>query len=431
MNAKITNRTATHYTIEIDIPYHSSSMLKAEEVIQAHVNQVGILATGEALATFDTDGAPLRRGGRKWTSKGQIERTYQTPYGDVRLARHVYQSSQGGCGYCPLEERARIIRTATPKFAKMLTAKYADGSGLRVRDDLRENHSREVSKRHIQQICETVGSIASAKEESWTYRLPVFPEPITTISIGVDGTGMLMCEDGARQAMVGTLALYTATGTRLHTTYIAAQPEYGKATFFRHMEREIARMKQRYPTAEYIGLADGAHDNWTFLERHTDVQRLDFYHVTQYLGQVAQAVMPKKTRDRWREETCHYLKHTLGAAEEIFHELQGYAERDLPEQRQAMVTAAVTYFQNHKHRMAYGEAVAQHKPIGSGVTEAACKVIVKQRLCGSGMQWKEDGAAVVLTLRCLNYSRGRWEQFWQKLDRYGFSLATSFESSLR
>ena len=47
--------------------------------------------------------------------------------------------------------------------------------------------------------------------------------------------------------------------------------------------------------------------------------------------------------------------------------------------------------------MDYAELVAQHIPIGSGVTEAACKVLVKQRLCGSGMRWKERGAAAVLS----------------------------------
>ena len=62
-------------------------------------------------------------------------------------------------------------------------------------------------------------------------------------------------------------------------------------------------------------------------------------------------------------------------------------------------------------------------PIGSGVTEAACKVLVKQRLCGSGMKWKEPGAAAVLSLRCLTYTTERWSQFWGRIDQYGFPVA--------
>jgi hypothetical protein len=52
--------------------------------------------------------------------------------------------------------------------------------------------------------------------------------------------------------------------------------------------------------------------------------------------------------------------------------------------------------------MDYPARVATPEPIGSGVTEAACQVLVKQRLCGSGMKWKEGGAAAVLSLRCLS-----------------------------
>jgi hypothetical protein len=73
--------------------------------------------------------------------------------------------------------------------------------------------------------------------------------------------------------------------------------------------------------------------------------------------------------------------------------------------------------------MNYSEFVEQGIPIGSGVTEAACKVLVKQRLCGSGMRWKERGAATVLSVRCLTYTPERWSQFWGRIDRGGFPVA--------
>ncbi len=69
--------------------------------------------------------------------------------------------------------------------------------------------------------------------------------------------------------------------------------------------------------------------------------------------------------------------------------------------------------------MAYAEYVEKNLPIGSGVTEAACKTLVKQRLCGSGMRWKDKGAKVTLSLRALVQSKGRWQQFWDKIDQYG------------
>jgi len=50
--------------------------------------------------------------------------------------------------------------------------------------------------------------------------------------------------------------------------------------------------------------------------------------------------------------------------------------------------------------------------IGSGPTEAACKV-VGARLKGSGMRWLEEGAAQVSPLRAL-YQSGSdvWDSFW-------------------
>ena len=39
------------------------------------------------------------------------------------------------------------------------------------------------------------------------------------------------------------------------------------------------------------------------------------------------------------------------------------------------------------------------------------------------MKWKGSGAAAVLSLRCLNYTTGRWDQFWAKIDRWGFPVA--------
>ena len=75
----------------------------------------------------------------------------------------------------------------------------------------------------------------------------------------------------------------------------------------------------------------------------------------------------------------------------------------------ALCAAHVDYYSYRKKKW----------PIGSGVIEAACKVIIKQRLCNSGMKWTDDGARTVLALRCFNKSDGMWEQFWNKINRYG------------
>jgi hypothetical protein len=79
----------------------------------------------------------------------------------------------------------------------------------------------------------------------------------------------------------------------------------------------------------------------------------------------------------------------------------------------------ITYFGNHLHQMCYARYVENRIPTGSGVTEAACKTLVKQRLCCSGMRWTPEGAQIVLSPRALALTQSRWKPVWQKINQYG------------
>ncbi len=426
MPAAIVARSEAAFTIQIEIPYNSS-MLDFEEAIQKALNEAGVLATAEALGRFDADGSPIRVGDTKLTSKGKLKKEYQTPYGVAPVERHVYQSSRGGRTYCPLDRNARIVISSTPRFAKMVSHKYAEFGSARVINDLAENHGRRVARCFVQDVTDAVSAVALAKEEDWEYTLPEPEEPTSTITIGIDGTCLLMCEDGWRETMVGTIGFYDDKGGRQHTIYLGATPEYGKATFLGRMEREIARVKAAHPQARYVGLADGAKGNWEFLGRHTEVQVIDFWHAAEYLSGAGDALFAAEpgAKGPWLKSGCHRLKHETGAAGQLIRDLKRLAAAKGVSPDQEDVAAAITYFTNQSRagRMEYAGLVGSHIPIGSGVTEAACKVLVKQRLCGSGMKWKEPGAAAVLSLRCLTYTTGRWAQFWRKIDQYGYPVA--------
>ena len=426
MDATIIARTPTSFTLQVEVPYNDS-MLAFEETLQQCLNQAGVVATAEGLKQFDTDGSPISVGSTKLTTKGQVEKDYQTPYGVATLARHVYQGTQGGPTYCPLDRGARIVVSSTPRFAKVLSHKYAEFSSPRAQVDLQENHGRAVSRCLIQDVADAVAAAALAKEEDWSYTLPKFEDPPATVAISLDGTCLLMGEDGWRETMVGTLSFYDREGERQHTVYLAATPEYGKAKFLNRLEAEVGRAKAKCPGAHYVGIADGAKGNWEFLERHTDVQVTDFWHAAEYLGKAA-AVLYRgqpQTRKAWLDEACHRLKHDAGGAVWVLKRLRSLARQRPWAKSDEDVQRAITYFANQSAagRMDYAARVAAGEPIGSGVTEAACKVIVKQRLCGSGMKSTEDGAAVVLSLRALSYTPERWEQFWAKVNRWGFPVA--------
>jgi hypothetical protein len=100
-----------------------------------------------------------------------------------------------------------------------------------------------------------------------------------------------------------------------------------------------------------VGLADGAADNWRFLEDHTTVQILDFYHATEYLADAAVAAHPRHQKKRavWLEARCHRLKHEPGAAEQLLLEMQALANQSsLAGATQDKLASAITYYSMFK-----------------------------------------------------------------------------------
>jgi hypothetical protein len=80
-------------------------------------------------------------------------------------------------------------------------------------------------------------------------------------------------------------------------------------------------------------------------------------------------------------------------------------------QRQA-VRCTIGYDQRNRPYMCYGEYLAQGWPIGTGVIEAACGHLAKDRMEQSGMRWTKTGAQAVLDLRAVRLN-GHGERDWQ------------------
>jgi hypothetical protein len=413
--AEVIYRNNNEVTLQVKIKLNGS-MLNMEEAIQKGVNEIGMEATKEALNKFDTNGQPIKLGSIKMTTKGKAKKEYESPYGRVTLDRHVYQTSKGGKLFCPLDEKARIIIHSTPKFAKMISYKYASLSAKDVSRDLEENHSRHITRGFIQNISDYIGSIVESTQENWEYEIPDQKVSVSTISTSLDGTCVLMKDEGYREAMTGNISLYDSLGERLHTIYLGAPPEYGKESFLQKLQNEIDKIKKKYPDANYIGIADGASSNWSFLEKNTDHHILDFYHATEYLSLVSSLF-----QKNWLSETCHKLKHDKNAASEILSELKNKEHKKMSKINKESLNKSITYFTNQLDRMNYNEYTSSNFPIGSGVTEAACKTLIKQRLCKSGMKWKTQGAKIVISLRALIQTTNRWSQFWEKIDQCGLS----------
>jgi hypothetical protein len=428
MSVKKISISAQEIVLQITFPMQGS-MLEVEEEIQRQINEAGLIATQCKLERFDTDGSSILIGNTKYTSKGKFEKVYETLYGPTPVERHVYQTNEGGRTFCPLDDRARIIVQSTPLFAKIVSFKYAVNGADTVQEDLEQGHQRHISNRTVKAIGDVVGDFAASKEEEWEYGIPELEDEVASISVGVDGTCINMHENGWREAMCGSIAFYSAECKRLHTIYVGAMPEYGKEKFHEKMLREINRVKAQYNGTQTIGLSDGAKDNWSFLEPVTDRQVVDFWHVSEYVGKFAHLLFPHKIqkteRENWLRDQLHKLKHNEGGAESLLrilkHEYVTIKRRKgTTQDKLEMARSVITYITNQKSRMGYCYEVENNCPIGSGVTESACKYLIKTRFCRSGSRWKPDGGLAVLSIRSLRITVGRWNNFWSKIDQFGF-----------
>ena len=118
------------------------------------------------------------------------------------------------------------------------------------------------------------------------------------------------------------------------------------------------------------------------------------------------------------------LQEAQGAAGRILEELNQRTSKRLNKTLKENLDAAISYFKNNIEggRMKYHIHTKNNLPIGSGVVEAACKTIIKQRLGGSGMRWKSEGIKMILSIRTLVKTKGRWNQFWEKINFSGVPI---------
>ena len=294
----------------------------------------------------------------------------------------------------------------------------------KVQKDFSENYNRHISSDYIQKLSYQIGSVIESKEDVCDYVLPQEAKNAALVSIGRDGTTVHIREEGYREAMSGTISFHNEKGVRLHTLYLAQSPQYGKEDFDHRFTQEIKRVKSTLKQAKYIGLADGSKDNWTFLEQHVDETILDYWHACEYLTKVSKAVSRHEhIRKLWMKTARKKLKEEDNAALSLLEKMKVFGnKKSLGKTAREGLETAITYFTNHAHQMNYSQYKKENYPIGSGVTEAACKVVVKQRLCQSGMKWYIEKAQKMLNIRALNHSDGRWSQFWKYLDKYGVSV---------
>jgi hypothetical protein len=159
-----------------------------------------------------------------------------------------------------------------------------------------------------------------------------------------------------------------------------------------------------------LAVADGAPWIWRLIEqRWKDAQQvLDFYHASQHLHTLAEALHPtdEQARQRWVDQQCHDLKH--GKEKRLLKRIGRLSEGPGPAAE--VIRREKNYFQNHSQRLNYQALSRRGWPIGSGSVESACAQR-QRRFKRPGQFWTVVGLRhlnALIEARNLNH----WDQLW-------------------
>ncbi len=169
---------------------------------------------------------------------------------------------------------------------------------------------------------------------------------------------------------------------------------------------------------EVAVIQDGAPELWTAIKnalrnealvpRWTEV--LDWYHLDERLTKCLDAGVVADEREARRACWRTALLEKKHGVNRVIRSLRHQA-RDAIANDAEQLAVHLGYIEHNKHRMNYCDYRARDIPIGSGVTEGACKSVVNVRAKRSGQRWSQRGLTAALHLRAIHES-DRFDGFW-------------------
>jgi len=394
--------------------------------------------------------------GQRYRYKFDSTKLFHTSFGVMELSRRLYQPDQGGESFVPLDAAWGMEgEYATPEVREACLF----GLGLNTSEEVEAmlkkcalfHPSASTIKRMATDMKAWLEEHKDTVDAAIREQEPV-PAEVDILVGSLDGVNVLLAEPGKkkgrpterpkqkqddektsyRNAMVGSVSLYTCDTNeegelipvRLRSRYVARMPEDYAPTVKGEWEQELSHASSRLSEeAHKLLVLDGSRALWKYVENHDGFESyekaVDFFHTTEHLSSAAEALFGKKSEEgtKWYHQYRTKLLDDDQGAESVIRSMDYYRLRTkLPQARQEQLDRERTFFRRNKARMPYASWLARGRPIGSGVVEAACKSVVKQRLCRSGMRWSRPGGQAILNLRTYIKS-SRWDPFWEHYNK--------------
>jgi hypothetical protein len=356
----------------------------------------------------------------------------------------------------PLELQLGLIEGATPAMAEYIGRKMAEAGATqsRVLQQLREEHGVSMGVKRLRKRVSTLSEgLSEHRQAAQVEELLRALERANSrrgnrkpvLAVGRDGITLREYQYRFFEvATTATVTVFDRAGKRVRTVFLAWHPELGQNTMSRMLtgllSEVLARWEGPLPALAYV--ADSGGNESTYFEdalcrmRHPrSGERLpwqrvvDFYHTAERIWVMAAALFGKgKPRYwTWARQRLRILKNKPRGAKRVLHSAAALAaRRKLGKTRLEEFRKAYKYIRKRTKWMRYSDYKKCHIPLGSGITEAACKTIFTQRLKLSGMRWKKAGAQQILTLRTILLSHTWTTTYAMMLSMRETSLPLSY-----
>jgi hypothetical protein len=351
-----------------------------------------------------------------------------------------------------------LVERATPALGYSVTLGYAQGELRSYTESMVAAHRILPSRSTLERMAKEIGTgaqEAAPRIEAYLRQSELLPKESHGVSMGLDRVAVPMEEDreegvppktprkarskpyirakpkpidvNFRMAFVGTFSVVNASGEELRTRRYTALPEEGPEDIVRRMMLDLRNAKRQKPELKVGVVQDGADELWSAMRAglkkegiaHWE-ETIDRYHLNERLGKALRIVEPQANE---RDQKLAEWNERLDSSDEAVGEILDWlGDRIEDVEHNCDIKAAdeylghMVYLENNAARMQYRTTRKRGLPVGSGLTEGACKSVVGQRTCGSGQRWRPQGIAAALTLRAIHRSE-RLPGFWKHLSR--------------
>ncbi len=408
----------------------------------------------EELESHDSTEKTLETDQGLFRFKYKSKKEFCSLLGHTSIERNVYQQDKGGKTYSPLDEKVGIAKDyLTTDLKEPILYACAHNTPYEVSDLFEKLGIVKLDPSTVRKVMKVAG--AQIEE----YHDEIYPKirsseksalPDQLVVASMDGVNLLKKEVGGggkkgrpqqrpggetkevntayRNANCGSVSIYKTiqkdgnpSHERLSTKYMAYMPQEKAHILKARLGSEIAATVGAVFVK--IMLCDGHKGIWSYVETnplYKDFEKLvDYYHAAEHLSLLAELLHGKSSRmaKDWYKKMTAKLKNLPGGVDKVIKSASYYLKSGKYSKiKQEKAQKQINYFRNNRTKMDYAKFIKNGWPIGSGVIEAACKTIVKQRMCRSGQRWTHQGGQPVLELRAAVKSK-RWDKLWDEYSK--------------